>query len=642
MGGPSRQPISSERNLIPMKTRTLEGGNKILLRIVAVAFSGVFLLNAGIRIMPMEVTRSVYLMCNVLMALLLYPAARGKGGDVRIPWYDYILMVLCVVTFSYWAVTYREYAIVLKGQSQPRDFYFGIIAVLLLFEIARRVIGWIIPVVGAIFLVQLYFGPYLPGTFAHKGFSLFRIVDFMYRTDQAIFGTITNTFCTYVLPFVIMGAFMDVSGAGNFFIRMALSMTKGWAGGPAKVAVIASAIFGSISGSSSANVVSTGTFTIPMMKKVGFRPEHAGAIEAAASTGGQMLPPVMGAGAFLLATLTETPYIRIAVMNIIPALLYYYWCLAAVHCYAKRNSIGNLPDNEIPDLRETLKEGWFFIVPIVAVFAMMLMGYAPDRAAFAAIVCCVVLSRFTKENRMGVKDFLRGLELGSRNNVSVGSAIGILGVVMGGVVLGGLAQKFGLLVVSLSGGNIFFAICLVGLVGIIIGMGATQTATYILMSLIVVPGLITLGVNSVLANVIAFWFSALSNVTPPVCVSAFAGASIAGADPMKTGFVGMVYSFMLFVLPFTFYYFPEILLNNGFTTKTVYSVVCLMTAIPMVASGIMGYLSGPLNTVLRITLFVGGLLVFIPEGVTDVTGVILLAVVLFIQKKRGSRPGATV
>lgn len=623
-----------------MKTRKLEGIHKLIFTMVAVAFSGVFLLHSGFRFLPMEVTRSVYLMGNCIMAFMLYPLRRGKGGGKSVPWYDYALIVLAIVAFSYWGITYRTYAVLQRGQAIMRDFYFGVVAVLLLFEVARRVIGWVIPIVSGVFLIQLYIGPLLPGIFAHKGFSLFRIVDFMYRTDQAIFGTITNTFCTYVLPFVIMGAFMEVSGAGTFFIKMALSVTKGWAGGPAKVAVIASGIFGSISGSSVANVVSTGTFTIPMMKRVGFKPEHAGAIEAAASTGGQLLPPVMGAGAFLLASLTETPYIRIALMNVIPALLYYYWCLCSVHCYAKLNGIGNLPDEEIPDPVETFKEGWFFILPIILVFVLMMMGFAPDRAAFGAIVSCVVLSRFTKENKMGVKEFVRGLESGGRSNVSVGSAIGTLGILMGGVVLGGLAQKFGVLVVSLSGGNIFLAVVLVGLVGVIIGMGATQTATYILMSLIVVPGLVTLGVNVVLANIIAFWFSALSNVTPPVCVSAFAGASIAGADPMKTGIVGVSYSFMLFVLPFTFYYFPEILLINGFTMQTVYSVACMLMAIPMVAAGIMGFLIRPLSKSLRILITLGGLLVFIPETFTDLAGLLILIIVLIIQKRGAKKPAA--
>ena len=615
-----------------MKRRKLQGIHKYVLSVIAIAFSAVFILHSGFRILPSQATRSLYLMGNCLIALALYPLRRGKGGGKSIPWYDYILMALTVATFVYWLVTYRHYAIVRRGQANWTDFWFGVVAIAILFEIGRRVLGRVIPILALVFMLQLYFGPDLPGVFAHRGFSIFRIVDFMYRTEQAIFGTIAGTFSTYVLPFILLGAFMETSGAGEFFIRRALSLTKGWAGGPAKVAVMASAVFGSISGSSVANVVSTGTFTIPMMKRVGFKSEDAGAIEAAASTGGQMLPPVMGAGAFLLATLTETPYIRIAVMNIIPALLYYWWCLCSVHFNARKYNIGNIPDEEIPSKRETIKEGWFFIIPILAIFFVLAIGQAPDRAAFVAIVLLIGLSWFTKTSKMRLKELAGGLESGGISNVSVGGTIGLLGIVMGGIVLSGLAQKFGVVIVSLSGGNMFLAITLVGLVGVIIGMGATQTATYILMSLIVVPGLVTLGMNVVIANIIAFWFSAVSNVTPPVCVSAFAAASIAEADPMKTGYRGVIYSFMLFVLPFSFYYMPELLLQGATAWNTVYATACLVLATVMVAGGVMGFFFRDIkNNLVRVALVAGGLMVFIPEVWSDVTGLAVGAAVLAYQ-----------
>lgn len=616
-----------------MKTRKLEGIYKTIFSVIAVAFSIIFFLHAGFRVLSTSATRSLYLLGNVVLALMLYPVRRGHGGGKKIPLYDIILSITAVCVFAYWGITYNHYAIVQKGQANMRDFYFGIVAILLIFESCRRVIGNIIPLLAVLFGAQLYFGPLLPGVFANKGFSLFRIVDYMYRTDQAIFGTICNTFCTYVLPFVIMGAFMELSGAGEFFIKMALSLTKGWAGGPAKVSVLASAIFGSISGSSTANVVSTGTFTIPMMKRVGFEPEHAGAIEAAASTGGQMLPPVMGAGAFLLSAMTETPYIKIVLMCAIPAVLYYYWCIFAVHFHAKRFHIGSLPDEEIPDPVETLKEGWFFIAPIIAVFVILLMGYSADKAAFAAIILCIVLSWFTKDHKMTPDMILKGFEKGGISNISVGATIGCLGIVMGGIVLGGLAQKFGVIVVSLSNGNIFAALCLTAVVGAIIGMGATQTATYVLMSLIVVSGLITMGIDRVTANVIAFWFSAVSNVTPPVCVSAFAGASIAEANPMKTGFVGVKYSLMLFVLPFTFYYMPGLMLMDVHIASTIYTTIFMLISIPMIAAGVMGFFICPLSIPMRFFIGLGGILTFIPDERTRILGIIILAAVIVIQRK---------
>ncbi len=621
-----------------MKTRQLEGIYKIAFSLVAILFTATFFVHSGIRILSTQMSRSLYLLGNVLMAFMLYPVKRGHGGQKKVPWYDLIACAAAIFVFLYWAVTYREYAIARKGQANMTDFYLGIIAIILVMESCRRVIGWIIPIIALVFSVQLYFGPYMPGVFANKGFSLFRIVDFMYRTDQAIFGTICNTFSVYVLPFVIMGAFMEYTGAGEFFIKMALALTKGWAGGPAKVAVIASGLFGSISGSSSANVVSTGAFTIPMMKKVGFPPEDAGAIEAAASTGGQMLPPVMGAGAFLLAAMTETPYARIALICAIPAILYYYWCALAVHYKAKRDNIGSLPDEEIPDAKATFKEGWFFFVPIIVIFVVLGLGYSADKAAFWAIVLCIGFSFFTKEHKMTPKKLIDAFEKAGRSEISVGGTIGCLGIVMGGIVLGGLAQKFGVIVVSLSHGSIFIAICLTGLVGAIIGMGATQTATYVLMSLIVVQGLVKLGIDVVTANVIAFWFSAVSNVTPPVCVSAFAGASIAGADPMKTGFKGVKYSAALFFLPFAFYYLPGLLIHNASVLSALYDIGFCLIAIPMVAASLYGFFIANLDGVLRITAGIAGVCGYIPNIWTRIVSAVFFIVLIFVQRKKKGNP----
>lgn len=603
----------------------------MLFRVVAIVFSMLFLATAGVRFMPTEAKRSMYLMFNVLLALMLYPAKRGKGGQTKIPVYDFVLMGFSVLTFTYWLVTYRHFATVQKGMANITDFYMGIICIILLFEVTRRVLGPVLLAIGALFMAQLYFGRYMPGMFAHRGFSLFRIVEFLYRSTEGIFGTIANTFSTYVLPFVIMGAFMEISGAGDFFIKLALSLTRGWAGGPAKVAVMGSAIFGSISGSSTANVVSTGAFTIPMMKRVGFEPEHAGAIEAAASTGGQFLPPVMGAGAFLLATLTETPYLQVAVMNIIPALLYFFWVGCMVHFHAKKFHIGSLPDDEIPDFKKTFKEGWFFLVPILLVFIMLFTGQAADRAAFVATVSCIILSWFTQNSKMKVKEIGDALALGGKNNISVGSSIGMLGIVMGGITLAGLGQKFGMMIISFSGGRKFLGIALVALVGAIIGMGATQTATYIIMSLIVVPGLVSLGIPMVISHIIAFWFSAVSNVTPPVCVSAFAGATIAGADPMKTGFVGVKYSAMLFILPFTFAYFPELLLQ-GSVGMTVYTTICIVLGLVIFASGLEGFFAKQMNWIERILMMGAGLLLFTPGFATDAVGLAVAAALIAKQK----------
>ncbi|MBS3975385.1 MAG: TRAP transporter permease [Syntrophomonadaceae bacterium] len=616
-----------------METRKLQGLWKPAFRWMAIAFSLVFLYSAGIGLVATEVTRGMYIMFNLLLCFMLYPLARGKGGGNKVPFYDIVLIALTVIVCGYWILEFREYNSVRIGFPTFWDTFFGWIAIVLVFEATRRVMGNVLLAVGLVFFLQLLFGPYLPGVLAHRGFSIDRIVEFNYSTMEGIFGLITHTFAVFVLPFIILGAFFEKSGAGTFFIRLALSLTRGWVGGPAKVAVLASALFGSISGSSVANVVATGAFTIPMMKRVGFRPHTAGAIEAAASTGGQFLPPVMGAGAFLLATLTETSYAKIALMSIIPALLYFYWVGCAVHFEAKRYNVGNLPDDEIPTFKETMKEGWVFFIPLAIIAVFLILGYSPALAAFWAIIACIVLSWARKETRMGFTDILDALELGGKQNVSVGAVIGMLGIIMGGIVLAGLGTKFGELVVSLSGGILFFSIFLTGIVGIFIGMGATQTATYLLLSLIVVPGLVVFGVDPVIAHLVAFWFSGLSNVTPPVCVSAYAGAAIAKADPMQTGWAGVKYSLMIFILPFTFIYFPEILLKGDSLWQTVFFVAGLLIAMPAFAAGLQGYFIKNLNIVERVLMMAAGIALFVPEFITSISGLLIIALVYLKQRR---------
>ncbi|MBT2661649.1 TRAP transporter permease [Bacillus sp. ISL-45] len=613
-----------------MQTRNLQGPWSMAFRYTAIAFSLFYLYAAGIGLVSTELHRGLYLLFNLALGFMIYPLVRKKGGGTKVPFYDLVLIGLTILSFGYWILEYKNY-VTRAMMPNDFDFWFGIIAIILLFEITRRVLGNVLLIIGLVFFLQLYFGPYLPGNLAHSGFSIERIVEFNYSSMEGIFGVITQTFATYVLPFIILGAFFEKSGAGDFFIKLAVSLTKGWSGGPAKVAVIASGVFGSISGSSVANVVSTGAFTIPMMKRVGFKPHVAGAIEAAASTGGQFLPPVMGAGAFLLATLTETSYTQIALMNVIPALLYFYWVGSAVHFEAKRYNIMGLPENEIPDFWITLKSGWFFFAPLALIVIVLVLGFSPALAAFWAIISTIVLSWINKNTRMGVKEVLDALEIGGKNNLSVGASIGMLGIIMGGMVLAGLGAKFSSLVVSLSGGIVLISIALVAFVGALIGMGATQTATYLIVAMITVPGMIALGIDKVTAHIIAFWFSAISNVTPPVCVSAFAAASIAKADPMKTGFTGVKYSLLLFILPFTFVYFPEILLQ-GSIGEIIYAVISFAIAIPILAAGIQGFLIRDLTILQRAALLIAGIMMFIPTFWTDLIGIVVVLVVYFIQK----------
>ena len=343
---------------------------------------------------------------------------------------------------------------------------------------------------------------------------------------------------------------------------LATALTGKWRGGPAKIATLSSALFGSISGSSVANVVASGAFTIPMMKRIGFKPHHAGAIEAIASTGGQVMPPIMGAGVFILATLTQTDYLDIAMMNVIPAMLFFMFVLIMVDLEAMRTGLKGLPVEEIPRLRDVLRRGWHFFIPLVVVITLLFKGYSPDLGAFWGIVSTLALSWLRKDTAMGPRDIFQGLVSGAHNNTSAGAAIGSLGVIIGGIILSGLGLKFSAVLVEFAGGNLLLTVIIVTIISVIIGMGSSTTGSYIILAVVAAPALIQLGVPEVPAHLVVFYAACLSNITPPVCVSAFAAAAIAKADPMRTGFAALKFGTTLVLIPFSFVYVPELLLQG--------------------------------------------------------------------------------
>jgi len=617
------------------RTRKLTGTTLAIFSLAAAAFAGFYLYTAGFGIFSTETHRGVYLMFTFILGFMMYPAYKKAKDKVSV--FDYVLILAATASMIYWMTSYVSYARFRISEPSQLDFWFGVIAIVLSLEITRRAIGNILVVLGIVFLVQLYFGRYLPGILAHPGFSWSRIVEFVYSDMQGIFGQVADTFATYIFPYIIFGAFLQKSGGGAFFIDLASSVTGGWVGGPAQVAVLSSALFGSISGSAVANVVGTGTFTIPVMKRVGYKGEEAGAIEAVASTGGQFMPPVMGAGVFLLAAFTETPYFRIALINIIPALLYFFSVGSHVHMQALKSGAMGLPKEQIPDFKKTLKQGWHFLIPLLLVFYFMFMGYSPSLGAFVGCVSSVVFSWVRKETRMGFKQIYETLVIAGKNSVSTGATVGTLGLIMGGIVLGGLGPKFSSILIQVSNGNLLFMVTLVTIVAIILGMGLTTTSSYMVLSIVAAPAMIMMKVDPVIAHLVCFYTATISNITPPVCIAAFAAAAIAEADPMKTGLNALKYGLFLVVIPFTFVYFPEILLY-GTAFKTVYLVVSYMLAIPLFAIASIGYLYGDLKWLERLWVLGASLLLFTPGGVTDAIG-IGLAIAFFLYRKKVGNGG---
>jgi TRAP transporter 4TM/12TM fusion protein len=558
------------------RNRTLNGPIALIYAATAIFFSLWYLYTSGFGLVSTESNRGLYLMLTSVLVFLLYPAL-PTSPKTRPSLFDFIWVAAAVGSIGYWIDQYADYAINRVSDPNQWDFALGIIAIAVMLETSRRVLGLTVVIIAFVFLAQLYFGNYLPGKLAHSGLGVTRIVEFTFSTQEAMFGVIAATFATFVFPFMIFGAFLEGSGAGQFFMELGTSLTGKWRGGPAKIAVVTSALFGSISGSSVANVVSTGSFTIPLMKRIGFKPHHAGAIEAISSTGGQFMPPIMGAGVFILATLTETEYLKIALMNVIPAFLFFLFLLYMVDIEAMKSGLKGLEEKEIPRISTVLMRGWHYLIPLVVVLGLLFIGYSPDYGAFWGTVSAFVLSFRHKETVMGPRKVIDALITGAHNNTSAGSAIGTLGIIIGGIVLSGLGLKFSAVLIEFAGGNLFFTVVLVTIISIIIGMGSSTTGSYIILAVVAAPALISLGVPEIPAHLVVFYAACLSNITPPVCVSAYAAAAIAGADPMKTGFAALKFGATLVLIPFSFIYAPELLLYGS-----AYDIV----------TGTLGYLFG--------------------------------------------------
>ncbi len=474
---------------------------------------------------------------------------------------DLLLAAVSALVVYYWlhefeALNYRA------GAETGLDALVSIIGILISLEVCRRVLGLAMTSIGLVMILYAYFGAYLPGVIAHRGFGVERLATSLYLTTNGIFGVMANVLATYVILFIFFGAFLHKSGAGRFFIDLPMALAGKSTGGPAKVAVMASALFGSVSGSAIANTVSTGAFTIPLMKRAGFRPHVAGAIEPSASIGGMFMPPIMGAGGFLMAELTETPYAHIMMIAIFPALLYFFSVFCMIHFEAKKHNIQGFVDPDLPHWTVVLRQQWYFSLPLVIITVLMILGYSPGFSAFWATLSCIGISWVRAETRMGPKEIWEAIQTGARNTLIIGATLGVIGIIVGTISLTGIGLKFSDIIISLAGGHLLPAILLVALASLVLGMGVPVTAAYLITAVLAVPPLAEMGVVLIAAHMIVYWFSQDSNITPPVCVAAYAGAAIAGADPWKTGWTSFKFAKLLYVVPILFAFTPAILFEG--------------------------------------------------------------------------------
>jgi TRAP transporter 4TM/12TM fusion protein len=545
------------------------------LAVIGVALSLFQLYTAGLVAMTAMRHRSVFLTCILVMAFLTKPLHKGARKDR----FNAALVVDLILAST--AIAVGTYIFIdlqgifeRQGDWSRWDFAIGITLVLLVLEATRRVIGYNLMFIASAALLFAYFGPYMPELVVHKGYSIERIATTLSLTTEGIFGLPLGVASTFVFIFILFGAFLDKTGAGKFFIDLSYSITGRFSGGPAKTAVIASGFMGSVAGSAVANVVATGSFTIPMMKKIGYRKHVAAAVEAAASTGGQLMPPIMGAGAFLMAEFTQTPYLEIIKIAFIPAVLYFFSVILFVHFEAQKQGIWGLPKEELPRLGETVKRGIHFIIPVAILVTVLILNYSPMMAGFIAILAVYFTAMIRSQSRISFYTLLKTLEQGAHNAVMVAIACAAAGIIVGMVNLTGTGLRFSSLVVSLSQGIPLLALLLVALTSLLLGMGLPVTASYIVLIILAGPGLMDLGIPLLTAHMIVFWYSQDANVTPPVALESFAASGIAGSSPMKTAFTSWKLAKGLYIIPIIMAYHP--LLLNG-TFAEVFLTVVLST-----------------------------------------------------------------
>lgn len=620
-----------EKYDVESRYRRLSGMPARLLKAWLVAMAAFHLYTASIGVLPIAIIRAVHLTFAIVAVFILYPATR-KGSKTSVPWYDWILAGLSCGVIGYIVVMFNE--ISRRGAlPMPYEIVLGAAAIVLILEGGRRIVGNVLPVLSSLFLFYCYFGRIMPGMFMHRGYSLSRIIQHMYLTPEGIFGVALGVSATFVVMFIIFGAFLGRSGGARFFNELALALAGSSPGGPAKVAVVASGLLGTINGSSVANVATTGTFTIPLMKRVGYQPEYAGAVEACASTGGQLMPPIMGAGAFIMSEFLGISYLRIAAAAIIPAILYYTAIFVNVHIRARKRNLRGLSRDELPVIREVLKKDGHLLIPIGVVIAALLMKYTPVAAAFFGVVSVVVVSQLRPHTRMGLKSILEAMEEGARGSLGVAMACALVGFVVGTSSLTSLGLTISNNIIELSGGKLFPTLIMAMVASLVLGMGLPTTANYIVCSTIVAPALIGMNVLPLAAHMFVFYFGIMADLTPPVCLAAFTGAGIAGAQPGKTGLTATKIALVAYFIPYSFVYTPMILLQAPNLVHLAILVGSSLLGIVSLAASLEGWLFRDLKNFERAVLLPLAVATFMPQVSVNLVSGGLLALLFFLVKR---------
>jgi TRAP transporter 4TM/12TM fusion protein len=617
------------------RLRRYSGPFAIFLTVTAAAMSLFHLYTTLFGFFDAPIQRAAFFCFVMVLGFGLYPARfKGTLEDRKLPSpLDLLLMALGVMVGLYIIVNF-ENIVENMGNPSQTDLIMGGIAILLVLELCRRAVGPVLTVICIIFLIYAVYGNYIPGFLSHRGYPITRVISHMYLTTEGIFGMAAGVATTYVFMFILFGAFLARTGTGKFFIDLAVALLGSFSGGPAKVAVFASALMGTINGSSVANVVGTGSFTIPLMKSIGYKPHFAGAVEAAASTGGQLMPPVMGAGAFLMAEITGIPYSQIIIAAALPAILYYTGVLTGVHLEAKRTGLQGLPREQLPSPWKILKERGILLLPIVAVVYMLMHGYTPPYAAVTGIATSIVAGAILPTTRVHPIKYWEALVQGARDALGVSVACLSIGFIMGSATLTGAGLKIANGILLLSGGNLFLTLFFTMIASLILGMGLPTTANYLVTSTIAAPALVHAGIPVLAAHLFVFYFGIIADLTPPVALAAMAGAGIAGGPPVKTGVQSFKLAAPAYLIPYVFCYAPQItLLGFDFWSGLLASVTAMLGVICLGVS-IMGWMMTNVPWIQRAPLFAAAFLLIVPGLETDLVGLAVLAVVAFFQWRK--------
>ena len=606
-------------------TRVWTGIPKLIIRLIMVAFSLYCIIDAVFLTTLPEIRLSVFMGMIIFLGFLTFPVKKGVERPNHMPWYDIILLVLGSGAFFFYAANAME-AIRLSARiiREPVFMAAGVIAIIALAELCRRCVGLPILFVAGALLIYTF----------STGLDVLQVVRTLFYTTNGIFSAPVQVCVKFIVIFIIFGAFLERTGVADFFIRFANAAVGRFSGGPAKVAVVASALEGMASGSSVANTVGSGSITIPMMKRMGYKPEFAAAVEAAASTGGQIMPPIMGAAAFLMAEFTGEPYGTIAVRAILPAILYFTGIFIAVHLEAKKLGMKGIPRDELPKAKELAKEIYLLIPLIVLIYLVGSNTFTMAYSATIAIVAAIIVGALNRRERLTFSRFLDALENGARSSITVVVACGIAGVIAGCITVTGLASKLLGAIVALSGGHVIIALFLTMICCIILGMGVPTTANYCIMAATCAPILMdpSLGVSKMAAHFFVFYFGIVADITPPVALAAYAGAAIAKSNPMKTGLTATKLAIAAFIVPYVFAFSPQMLfIDVSGPFEIIQICVSALCGLFGVAASLNGFFIRKIPVVLGIILFAGGLCMIIPGTVTDIAGLLMIALIAIYQ-----------